>query len=73
MSFVVGQDLFGGTIEHSHNFRNPEKFKGKRVLVIGAGPSGLDLTLHISSVAEYVSRRYKIVISLHNCQCHLKQ
>ncbi|KAF7283948.1 hypothetical protein GWI33_022774 [Rhynchophorus ferrugineus] len=51
---IPGQELFAGDIEHSHNFRNPEKFRAKRVLVIGAGPSGLDLTLHISSVAKYV-------------------
>lgn len=28
------------------------------MLVIGAGPSGLDLTLHISTVADYVSVYY---------------
>ncbi|XP_050294534.1 senecionine N-oxygenase [Anthonomus grandis grandis] len=51
---LPGQELFKGKIDHSHNYRDPEKFKGQRVLVIGAGPSGLDLTLHLSGVAEHV-------------------
>ncbi|XP_060532608.1 senecionine N-oxygenase-like [Cylas formicarius] len=51
---IPGQELFSGSIDHSHNFRDAERFKGKRVLVVGAGPSGLDLTLQASTVAEYV-------------------
>lgn len=49
-----GQEDFKGNIDHSHNYRDPEKFRGKRLLLIGAGPSGLDITLQISSVAEQV-------------------
>lgn len=48
-------ELFKGVQTHSHHYRRPEPFTGKRVLVIGAGPSGLDIALHISSVAEKVS------------------
>ncbi|KAJ8952589.1 hypothetical protein NQ318_004136 [Aromia moschata] len=51
---IPGQEKFGGKIEHSHTFRSPESYKGQRVLVIGAGPSGLDLTLQISTMAKYV-------------------
>ncbi|XP_019865641.1 senecionine N-oxygenase [Aethina tumida] len=51
---LKGQENFKGRIEHSRNYRSPEQFQGKRVLIIGAGPSGLDLTLQISAVAEYV-------------------
>ncbi|XP_066152346.1 senecionine N-oxygenase-like isoform X2 [Euwallacea fornicatus] len=54
MPIVPGQEQFTGLIDHSHNYRDPEKFRGQRVLVVGAGPSGLDLTLHISGVAEHV-------------------
>lgn len=57
---IAGQDLFGGVIEHSHNYRNPERFRGQKVLVIGAGPSGLDLTLHISSVAQHVVLSHRV-------------
>lgn len=49
-----GMEKFKGKIDHSHNYRSPEMYKDQQVLVVGAGPSGLDLTLHISAVAEYV-------------------
>lgn len=52
---ISGQENFRGKIEHSHSFRSPEASTDKRVLVVGAGPSGLDLTLQISHVAKYVS------------------
>lgn len=51
---ILGQEKFKGVIEHSHTFRSPEHYEGQHVLVIGAGPSGLDLTLQISKVAEHV-------------------
>lgn len=52
---IPGQEKFEGQIEHSHSFRSPECYKDLRVLVVGAGPSGLDLTLQVSHVAKYVS------------------
>lgn len=39
---------------HSHDYRVPEVFTGKRVLVIGAGPSGMDIALEITSVTQKV-------------------
>lgn len=39
---------------HSHDYRVPEIFTGKRVLVVGAGPSGMDIALEITSVTERV-------------------
>ncbi|KAL1513029.1 hypothetical protein ABEB36_002513 [Hypothenemus hampei] len=57
---IPGQELFTGLIDHSHNYRDPAKFIGQRVLVMGAGPSGLDLTLHISSVAKHVVLSHRV-------------
>ena len=54
MPQIPGQEVFKGTIAHSHQYRSPEPFKNQRVLVVGAGPSGLDLALQISSNAKYV-------------------
>ncbi|XP_044744633.1 senecionine N-oxygenase [Coccinella septempunctata] len=54
-----GQEKFKGQIFHSHKYRSPKPFAGLRVLVVGAGPSGLDMALHISKVAE------KVVLSHH--------
>ena len=40
---------------HSHDYRVPEPFAGKRVLVVGAGQSGAEIAVELSSVAEHVS------------------
>lgn len=57
---IPGQELFDGVIAHSHNYRDPKRYRGLKVLVIGAGPSGLDLTLHISSVADNVTLSHRV-------------
>lgn len=55
MPNILGKENFKGKIEHSNSFRSPEAYKDQRVLVVGGGPSGLDLTLQVSHVAKYVS------------------
>lgn len=47
-----GADKFNGQQIHSHFYRRAENFKGKKVLIIGAGPTGIDLSLAISKEAE---------------------
>lgn len=47
-----GQERFKGCIVHSDKYRNPDAFVGKRVLIIGAGESGSDITNEISKVAS---------------------
>ncbi|XP_012277616.1 flavin-containing monooxygenase FMO GS-OX-like 1 [Orussus abietinus] len=51
---IKGILIFRGRQSHSHDYRVPEAFAGKTVLVIGAGPSGMDLALEISSQAKHV-------------------
>ncbi|EDW74761.1 uncharacterized protein Dwil_GK15849 [Drosophila willistoni] len=46
--------LFQGEYLHSHDFRHNERFRDKTVLVIGAGPSGMDLSNIISRSAKRV-------------------
>lgn len=55
LPYLPGKDIFAGKQMHSHDYRRPEPFKGQNVLIIGAGPSGMDLALHISYHAETVS------------------
>ncbi|XP_059622652.1 senecionine N-oxygenase [Phlebotomus argentipes] len=50
-----GQDDFRGRLTHSHDYRCPEPYKGQTVLVIGAGPSGMDIAYDISKWAERVT------------------
>ncbi|XP_074078097.1 dimethylaniline monooxygenase [N-oxide-forming] 4-like [Macrotis lagotis] len=49
-----GINLFQGQILHSQEYRSPEAFQGKRVLVIGVGNTGSDLAVELSRVASQV-------------------
>lgn len=43
---------FGGETLHVRDYRSPERFAGKRVVVVGGGQSALDVAAEISFVAE---------------------
>lgn len=43
---------FPGSIEHSKAWREPEKYRGKRVVVVGASISGTDISFALAEVAE---------------------
>ena len=47
-----GMDAFTGRLIHSNEYRSPAEFAGKRVLVVGAGNSGVDIAV---DAAEYGS------------------
>ncbi|XP_065369570.1 senecionine N-oxygenase [Calliphora vicina] len=51
---IPGMDIYRGLQLHSHLYRTPEKFRDQTVLVIGAGPSGMDVTQHIAKTARQV-------------------
>lgn len=44
---------FTGQYLHAHDYRVPEPFTGKRVMVIGPGNSGVDVAADICSVTEH--------------------
>lgn len=44
----------GGIISHSVIYRVPDSFSGKKILVIGAGPSSLDISREVSETADSV-------------------
>lgn len=43
---------FTGEIRHSVTFRHPEEFKGKRVMIVGAGNSGADIACDAAANAD---------------------
>lgn len=43
-----GQLRFGGEIAHSSDYRNADPYRGKRVLVVGAGNTGGEVALELS-------------------------
>ncbi|CEL93405.1 unnamed protein product [Vitrella brassicaformis CCMP3155] len=45
---------FSGFAIHSKEYRSPSPFANQRVLIVGGGPSGLDLVSEIASVAKMV-------------------
>ncbi|ELK27907.1 Dimethylaniline monooxygenase [N-oxide-forming] 5 [Myotis davidii] len=47
-----GIEKFKGQYFHSRDYKNPERFTGKRVIVIGIGNSGSDLAVEISHTAK---------------------
>lgn len=51
----VGADTFGGTIRHAVTYRSADEVGGKRVLVIGAGNSGVDIACDVARTAASVS------------------
>jgi dimethylaniline monooxygenase (N-oxide forming) len=43
---------FDGAVRHSHEYRTPEPYAGRRVLVVGAGQSAAEIAVEVSTVAE---------------------
>uniref|UniRef100_A0AAR5NXM6 Flavin-containing monooxygenase n=1 Tax=Dendroctonus ponderosae TaxID=77166 RepID=A0AAR5NXM6_DENPD len=56
---ISGMELLGSKAIHSHNYRKSDAYEGKKVLVIGAGPSGIDIARLVGKVADkvFISRR----------------
>ena len=52
---IDGESEFKGTIMHSVEYRNPSEFSGKRVLIVGAGNSGVDIA---SDAAQYSQQAF---------------
>lgn len=62
---IPGQDEFRGEITHSAYYRNPERFRGKRVLCVGIGETAADVVDEIAGVADSCTlsvRRHQSVI-----------
>ncbi|MBE3000059.1 NAD(P)-binding domain-containing protein [Nocardiopsis sp. HNM0947] len=47
-----GADTFTGTQVHAHEYRDPELFRGRRVLVVGMGNSAMDIAVDASHVTD---------------------
>lgn len=52
--FSIGINVFKGQYFHSRQYKHPDVFKDKRVLVIGVGNSGIDIAVEVSHVAKKV-------------------
>lgn len=52
--WFTGITTFKGHYLHSRDYKSPDAFTGKRVIVIGIGNSGVDLAVEISHTAQQV-------------------
>jgi putative flavoprotein involved in K+ transport len=52
MPTITGQQAFGGTIMHSAQYCRPQPFAGKRVIVVGAGNSALQIAIELARSAD---------------------
>lgn len=50
--FFSGAETFQGKYYHSWEYKDPDPFRGKRVVVVGIGNSGCDIAVEISRTAE---------------------
>jgi cation diffusion facilitator CzcD-associated flavoprotein CzcO len=48
---IPGLDDFTGIKLHAHDFLNPQDFAGKRMLIVGNGPSGVDIAVALQNIA----------------------
>ncbi len=65
MPKLPGADTFAGEIRHSVSYRSTDEFTGKRVLIVGAGNSGVDIACdaakHGAKAFFSVRRGYRFV------------
>ncbi|XP_054159671.1 uncharacterized protein LOC128957881 [Oppia nitens] len=51
---IKGLENFKGKVIHSHSYREPQPFKDQMVLVLGGGPSGIDIAIEVADQAKQV-------------------
>lgn len=68
---IEGQNTFKGRVMHSHDYRNTKMFEHEKVLVVGGGPSGLDIVQQTGNIAERVFWVHKIK-EKHGLELNLK-
>jgi hypothetical protein len=51
---IDGLDTFSGNVLHAQDFRDAKHFADKRVLIVGNGPSGVDIAIAIGEVSRHV-------------------
>ncbi|XP_063305745.1 uncharacterized protein LOC134603577 isoform X1 [Pelobates fuscus] len=52
---IPGIDTFQGKLLHSHFYRYPEMFASRSVVLLGCGPSGVDIALELAPYAQNVT------------------
>ena len=64
---IPGLSSFKGLVMHSQNYRHPETFKDMDVVVVGAGPTGWDVSLDMATSARTIYLSYNQSL-IENCK-----
>ena len=56
-----GLSDFKGEVVHSHDYKEPSKYVGKRVVIIGIGNSGGDMAVELSRQGQVGLHGYNAV------------
>ncbi|KAI8791149.1 flavin-containing monooxygenase FMO GS-OX-like 2, partial [Biomphalaria glabrata] len=56
---IPGIETFSGQVYHSHDYRVPETFSDKVVVILGAGSSGQDIALELAPYSKWVYLSHK--------------
>ncbi|XP_078597657.1 uncharacterized protein LOC144873836 [Branchiostoma floridae x Branchiostoma japonicum] len=72
---VPSIDQFQGGTMHSHDYRVPEPFRGRNVIIMGALASGVDICVELAQVAEHVviSHSNPPTVEIHNLPANVTQ
>lgn len=54
--FETGLDTFQGKYFHSRDYKTPEQWRNKKVVVVGIGNSGGDIAVELSRFTKEVDR-----------------
>jgi cation diffusion facilitator CzcD-associated flavoprotein CzcO len=70
---IPGAAAYGGSLRHAAVYRGPEGDAGRRVLVVGAGNTGVDLALALADTAASVDLAVRDGLALVPCPTALSQ
>ncbi|XP_057977859.1 flavin-containing monooxygenase FMO GS-OX-like 3 [Malania oleifera] len=67
---IPGIDKWPGKQIHSHNYRTPELFQDKVVIIVGSSASAIDISSDIAGVAKevHIAKRSDDVFGMHSCR-----
>lgn len=52
---LAGRQAFTGTVMHARDYRDPNAFSGRDVVIAGAGSSGADIAVELAGIARSVT------------------